>query len=237
MNEKPIILVSSDSGTTGSGARELRSPAAYTRAVAMAGAIPVIGGEHCAEELAQICDGLLLSGGPDIEPDLFGEEIYNDTVSVDTPRTKYEYQLLEAFLKAGKPIFGICRGEQLISVYLGGDMYQDLAHQRAVFHSSNELRHSVTAEKGSFIEKLFGSEFMVNSTHHQAVRKLGKGLVAAAHSKADGIIEAYYHEILPIIATQWHPERLTNQMRDERTPDMAPLFSYFIEMVKNNNGK
>lgn len=237
MNKKPLILVSSDSGVMQSGSRELRSPAAYTRAVAMAGGIPVIGAEQCAQELAEICDGLVLSGGPDIEPELFGEKVYNDTVHCDTPRTTYEYKLLEAFLAAGKPIFGICRGEQLISVYLGGDMYQDLARQKGIYHLSAELRHEVVAEKGSFIDKLFGQEFSVNSTHHQAVRKLGKGLKAAAFSKADGIIEAYEHESLPIIATQWHPERLTNELLDDRTPDMAPIFEYFINMVKKNNDR
>lgn len=231
---KLVILVSSDSGVLQSGARELRSPAAYTRAIAQAGAVPVIGGEQCPEELANLCDGLLLSGGPDIEPELFGETIYNDTVHMDTPRTKYEYALLKAFLEKGKAVMGICRGEQLINVYLGGDMYQDLAHQKGLFHSSYELRHKVKAEPGSFIEKLLGSEFMVNSTHHQAVRNLAPGLKLAARSEADGVIEAYEHESLPIFGVQWHPERLTNIMRDERTPDMAPLFTYFLEKVKAN---
>lgn len=234
INGKLVILVSSDSGVLQSGARELRSPAAYTRAIAQAGAVPVIGGEQCPEELADLCDGLLLSGGPDIEPELFGETIYNDTVHMDTPRTKYEYALLKAFLEKGKAVMGICRGEQLINVYLGGDMYQDLAHQKGVFHSSYELRHKVKAEPGSFIEKLLGSEFLVNSTHHQAVRDLAPGLKLAARSEADGVIEAYEHESLPIFGVQWHPERLTNIMRDERTPDMAPLFTYFLEKVKTH---
>ncbi len=237
MNDKLVILVSSDSGMLPTGARELRSPSAYTRAIAAAGSIPVIGGEQCAEELADLCDGLLLSGGPDIEPELFGEAVYNDTVHTDTPRTQYEYALLKAFLARGKAVMGICRGEQLINVYLGGDMYQDLAHQKGVFHSSYELRHKVTAEPGSFVEKLLGSEFYVNSTHHQAVRSLAPGLKLAARSQADGVIEAYEHESLPIFGVQWHPERLTNIMRDERTPDMAPLFTYFLGKVKENAGR
>lgn len=237
INGKLLILIPTDSGVQATGTRELRSPAAYARAISTAGAVPVLGGEQCAADLADLCDGLLLAGGPDIEPDLFGEEVYNDTVHCDTPRTKYEYELLKEFLARGKAVMGICRGEQLINVYLGGDMYQDLAHQQGVFHSSYELRHKVVAEPGSYLEKLLGKEFMVNSTHHQAVRKLAPGLKLAARSQADGVVEAYEHESLPIFGVQWHPERLTNQMRDERTPDMAPLFTYFLELVKQHNGR
>ncbi len=232
-----LILVSSDSGVLSSGMRELRSPAAYTRAIAAAGGVPVIGGEQCAEELAEICDGLLLSGGPDIEPELFGETIYNDTVHCDGPRTKYEYELLKAFLAKGKAIMGICRGEQIINVYLGGTMYQDLAWQKGVYHSCYELRHKVVTEKGSIVQRLLGDEFNVNSTHHQAVKELAPGLKVTAHSKEDGVIEAYEHESLPIFGVQWHPERLTNIMRDSRTPDMAPLFTYFLEQVEKHCGK
>ena len=236
-NDKLVILIPSDSGVLASGARELRSPAAYARAVAMAGAIPVLGGEQCPEELAQMCDGLLLAGGPDVESELFGESVYNDTVHTDPPRTKYEYAILKEVLAQGKAVMGICRGEQLINIYLGGDIYQDLAHQKGLFHSSYELRHKVVAEPGSFVERLLGHGFMVNSTHHQAVRKLAPGLKLAAKSAPDDVIEAYEHESLPIFGVQWHPERLTNLMRDERTPDMAPLFTYFLENVRQHCGK
>ena len=171
---KPLILISSDSNACSpnlpGAARELRSPAAYSRAVALAGGVPVIGGEQCAAELAEICDALLLSGGPDIEPELFGETTLNASVKCDEPRTKYEYALLDEFLKQGKPIFGICRGSQVMNVYFGGTMYQDLVEQKNWNHMVPHMRHPVTAEEGSILHKLFGKEFNVNSTHHQALK-------------------------------------------------------------------
>lgn len=232
---KLTILIPTDSYVMPTGQRAHYSPSAYARAIAAAGAAPILGGEQCAKELSHLCDGLLLAGGPDIEPDLFGEEIYNDTVKVDTPRTKFEYALLKEFLAQGKAVMGICRGEQLLNVYLGGDMYQDLAHQKGLFHSSYELRHKVKAVPGSFVEKLLGEEFLVNSTHHQAVRRLAPGLKLAAEAP-DGVVEAYEHESLPLFGVQWHPERLTNVMRDERTPDMAPLFTYFLDLIRAHCG-
>lgn len=235
---KPIILVSSDSNEQApknAGApRELRSPASYTRAVALAGGVPVIGGEQCAPELSEICDGLLLSGGPDIEPELFGEEVLNASVKTDPARTKYEYELIDEFLKQGKPIFGICRGSQVLNVYFGGNMYQDLVEQRNMNHMVPHIRHYVTANEGSILHRLFGASFRVNSTHHQAVKDLGKDIKATAFSEDGQLIEAWEHEKLPIFAVQFHPERLTNIMWDDRTPDFAPLFKYFIDVVEQN---
>ena len=235
---KPLILISSDSNACSpnlpGAARELRSPAAYSRAVAIAGGVPVIGGEQCAAELAEICDALLLSGGPDIEPELFGEKLLNASVKCDEPRTKYEYALLDEFLKQGKPIFGICRGSQVMNVYFGGTMYQDLVEQKNWNHMVPHMRHPVTAEEGSILHKLFGKEFNVNSTHHQALKDVAKDIKVTAWSENGQLIEAWEHEKLPVFAVQFHPERLTNIMWDERTPDFAPLFDYFINLVKEH---
>lgn len=234
---KPLILISSDSNACAANlpgaARELRSPSSYSRAIAFAGGVPVIGGEQCAEELAQICDGLVLSGGPDIEPELFGETLYNASVKCDPPRSKYEYELLDAFIKADKPIFGICRGSQIMNVYFGGTMWQDLVEQRNMNHMQGHIRHEVEATEGSILHKLFGKVFRVNSTHHQALKDVAKDIKVTAYSENGQLIEAWEHEKLPIFAVQFHPERLTNLQWDDRTPDFAPIFDYFVNLVKN----
>ena len=232
---KPIVCVSSDSNaqTANGKPRQLQSPAAYSRALALAGAVPLLAPEQCYEELAELCDALLITGGDDVDPELYGEEILNDTVHVDPQRTAYEVPLTKAFLQRKKPILCICRGFQLLNCILGGDLYQDLVAQKGYVHMNGEIRHFVTAEEGSVLYRLFGREFKTNSTHHQAVRTLGKGLHATAHS-IEGIVEAYEHDTLPILGTQFHPERLTNLLWDDRTPDYAPYFQYFVDLVREH---
>lgn len=235
VNGKPVICISTDSNKKSFAAdkesRQLRLSTVYCAAVAAAGGIPVLGGEQCAEELAQLCDGLLLSGGADIEPAMYGEEVLNDTVKCDPPRTDFEVALAKAFIAAGKPIMAICRGFQLLNCVLGGTLYQDLVEQKGLVHMNWQMRHDLFAKEGSLLHSLFGSAFKVNSTHHEAVKDLAPGLRATAHS-VEGLIEAYEHESLPVVAVQFHPERLTGAMWDERTQDFAPLFEHYIRLVK-----
>lgn len=229
----PVICVTCDSNANSgySGGRHLDSPSTYSRALAYAGAVPVAALEYCPEELAGLCDGLLLTGGVDIEPSLYGEEVLNHTVITDPSRTSYELCLTRAFLQKKKPILAICRGFQLLNCILGGTLYQDLVEQLGYVHNHPDIRHGVTTLRGSVLYRYFGCDFKTNSTHHQAVRKLGNGLYATAYS-AEGIIEAYEHEELPILGTQFHPECLTNLMWDGRTPDFAPYFKYFIGLCR-----
>lgn len=239
---KPLICVTCTSdalATFGDGAgdknvkslgqRKIVSPSAYPRAIEKAGGVPLLASECCAEEMAELCDGLLLTGGEDINPALLGEEKLNDSVRWDDIRDEYELRLFRAFAEKGKPIFGICRGFQVINVALGGGLYQDLVEQMGVVHMNIDIRHNVTTAGGSLLNRLFGEKFRVNSTHHQAVRELGEGLVPTAWS-VEGICEAFEHESRPIFGTQFHPERLTNLLWDDRTPDFAPIFSHFIEL-------
>lgn len=231
---KPVICISSDSNNRekhGAEPRQHYCPAAYSRAVAAAGGVPVLAPEQCVAEMEQLCDALLLSGGDDVCPELYGEEILNGTVCTDPKRTAYEVPLMKAFLDAGKPILCICRGFQIANCVLGGNLYQDLVAQCGYVHMNTDIRHEVTAEPGSVLYRLFGERFRVNSTHHQAVRTLGRGLHVTARS-VEGLIEAYEHDSLPIWGTQFHPERLTGIAWDERTPDFAPYFKAFIDMVK-----
>ena len=229
--ERPLICISADLRPLASDERrrvtELQNT--YADAVFCAGGLPVPTCGVAAEELAALCDGLLLSGGVDLDPALYGEETLNDTVKVKPERDAFELALFRAFYERGKPIMGICRGCQLINVALGGALYQDLAAQKGLVHSDPALRHKVSVEGDSVLGRLFGTRFLVNSTHHQAVKDTAPGLRVTARSK-EGLVEAFEHETLPVLATQFHPERLTGALWDDRTPDFAPLFSYFIAL-------
>ena len=233
---KPVICVSSDSNNRekkGAEPRQHYSPAVYSRAIAAAGGVPVIAPEQCCGEMTELCDALLLTGGDDVCPELYGEEILNDTVCTDPKRTAYEVPLTRAVLEKEKPILCICRGFQIMNCVLGGDLYQDLVAQCGYVHMNTDIRHFVTAEPGSVLYKLFGERFKVNSTHHQAVRRLGEGLHVTARS-VEGLIEAFEHDTLPIWGTQFHPERLTGIAWDDRTDDFAPYFAAFIDLVREH---
>jgi putative glutamine amidotransferase len=238
LNGKPLICVTSDDNFLSAGPdapRHIDSPSAYTAAIANAGGIPLLTSEQCPEEMAELCDALLLTGGDDVDPELYGETIYNESVKPDPQRTAFEVPLTKAFLARRKPILCICRGTQLLNVMLGGDLWQDLLAQCGYVHMNGQIRHNVYAEKGSVLNGLFGDVFRTNSTHHQAIRTLAPGLRCTAKS-IEGIVEAYEHETLPILATQFHPERLTGVQWDDRTPDFAPYFKYFVDLVKKHVG-
>jgi putative glutamine amidotransferase len=135
-------------------------------------------------------------------------------------------------MREKKPVFGICRGIQLINAALGGTLWQDILSQCGVAHESGKT-HAVQAAEGSALEEMFGQCFWVNSLHHQAVRTLAPGLRPAAWSKEGGacLVEAVWHETLPVFAVQWHPERMVKNAVDQTAgPDMAPLFSYFVRL-------
>ena len=234
-NNRPFIALSasaSDPEKPGSF-RTYECSRAYTHAIAMAGGIPGLLCEEAPEAAAALYDALLLTGGGDLEPSLFGETKLNDTVHIDPLRDAFELPLVRAFLAAGKPIMGICRGEQVINVALGGTLYQDLREQLGFVHFDPQLRHFVRTEEGSVLRRLFGETFRVNSTHHQAICRLGEGLRATAFSP-EGIIEAYEHETLPILATQFHPERLCAENGGTVTPDFLPLFEHFVAMCREH---
>ena len=233
---KPLIAVTASSNyvaAKGQEPRHLILSVDYVHAVALAGGIPVITGEECPKAIAGLCDGLLLSGGPDVSPELYGETVENSTVMPDPIRDWYEEALLGEWMKTGKPVYGICRGCQFINVFFGGTLYQNLAEESGWSHRDLQVRHPVLAEKGSIIESLFGSEFLVNTIHHQAVKKPGKGLKITARSP-EGVVEALEHQSLPIFATQFHPEKMANSFRDQTTQDFQPVFEYFVDMVRKH---
>ena len=176
-------------------------------------------------------DGLLMPGGVDVAPSRFGEEM-NGTEEVDEELDAHQFQVLDDFVRAGKPVLGICRGHQLINVYFGGSLIQNL--ENAVHHrwrgDGNDQTHESRTEEGSWVRKLYGLDEMVtNSAHHQAVKVPGKGLVADMFSD-DGINEAMHHESLPVYCVQWHPERMCFANRREDTVDGRPVFDFFLQI-------
>lgn len=175
-------------------------------------------------------DGLVLAGGGDVDPALFGQE-NRGSRSIDRRRDEAELTLLDAFLSAGRPVLGICRGHQVANVWAGGDLIQDLGTGNAVHRWEGEDKwHPVRAEKGSLFACLYGPVFLANSAHHQAVGRLGRGLRATVRAE-DGVAEAMEHCSLPLITTQFHPERMTG-------PDMGDggaVFRHFIALCRCNS--
>lgn len=218
----PLILIAGSRGKNDVGAMSHMLDMRYASSVKTAGADAVL----ATEGLSDISpfDGLLLAGGPDLDPALYGEQPHPKT-SVDPDRDAAELALIRAFIDAKKPIFGICRGIQLINVVFGGSLIQDIPEEFGVNHMM--VTHHVRQLEGSPFGFL-GSDLTVNSTHHQAVRKLGEGLVCDAVNNED-ICEALHHMSLPIWGVQWHPERMTDAERTDGQDDMLPLFKFFVE--------
>lgn len=197
-------------------------------------AIEAAGGEAIlAQEYAEEFDGLVLCGGVDINPSFYGEQI-NGSKNINKELDEIEFALLKTFVEAGKPILGICRGCQLINIFFGGSLHQHI--NNAAAHTSGvvglDLVHNVVAERESVIYDIYGESFSVNSSHHQAVKKLGKNLKITMHSENDHFVEGIEHTSLPIIAVQWHPERMCGEHLRNDTVDGSKIFEYFINLCK-----
>ena len=203
-------------------------PETYTNAVAAAGGVPVVlatvNDPAAARSIMEKLDGLLLSGGEDVNPAWYGEEVLNSTVECDPVRDRSDSLLLAAALQAGKPVLAICRGSQLANVFLGGSLYQDIPTQLPENMGHGGTEHYVGLEPGSFLSRIYGTDsLMVNSFHHQCVKDLGRGVKVTARS-SDGIVEAW--EAPGITAVQFHPEKML--------PDNSrwlPFFQAYISLI------
>lgn len=181
-------------------------------------------------------DGLVLTGGDfDIDPSFYGEAITNERVVVKDIRTQFEMGVLRAMMQKGAPILGICAGQQLMNVMLGGSLIQHIPDEIAncLEHEQKTdkhlVSHTVKVSKGSLLHNLVNSfEFEVNSTHHQAVKSVGKNIKATAIAN-DGVVEAIESTNLDFfLGVQWHPEYLT-------TEQDKMIFSGFISACKKKN--
>ena len=176
-----------------------------------------VGLEQDVEQLIEMFDGLLLSGGNDINPMLFNEEPHEYLGVVSPSRDSSELELARRMLKTGKPILGICRGLQVLNVAVGGTLYQDLYKQNdspILQHiqkaPNTHCSHYVQLDKGSLLESIAGSErIQVNSYHHQSLKEVPSDFKVTAVA-SDGIVEAIEStDEQFVLGVQWHPEALS----------------------------
>ena len=176
-----------------------------------------------------LCDGLLLSGGEDVNPAFYGQTATEKCGKIVPARDHAEMKMLEAFLSTGKPILGICRGEQLMNVFFGGTLHQDIADVATSCHDDyprkNRGNHEVSVTRGTKLAEIMGQEtFLANSLHHQAVDKVAPALILAARSE-DGSVEVVVHPAHPFcIGDQWHPEHMSAYSKLQRR-----IFDAFVD--------
>lgn len=196
----------------------LRLPENYSIAISGEKGVPVIlakvEDETLIRKQIESIDGLLLSGGDDVEPKFFGENPHQKMGAIEPGRDLYEMKLIEYALAANKPILGICRGAQILNVQQGGTLYQDIYSQHGdvtIKHNQDAakdyLSHSVSISEGTKLHEIIGeTEIRTNSFHHQANKHNAEKFIISATSE-DGIIEAIEsteHDF--VLGVQWHPE-------------------------------
>jgi putative glutamine amidotransferase len=232
----PIIGVTMSSSISEYGYPVLSITEAYVRALIRAGGCPLMIPlglpENVLEDLLPKLNGILFSGGGDVQPERYGSPPHPLVSGVDLDRDRVEIFLVLASMKIQLPILGICRGFQVINVALGGNLFEDILDQRpaSLRHSyfpekpRNFLAHTVNIVPGSQLSKITEqSDALVNSLHHQGIKQLAPGLNATAFAP-DGLIEAF--EIFDYkfgLAVQWHPEWL---------PEEASMDSIFHDLIR-----
>jgi len=172
-------------------------------------------------------DGLLLPGGGDVAPDRFGEEM-NGSNPPDLELDALQFAVLEKFVAMKKPVFGICRGHQVINIYFGGTLYQHLPQSDRHIYNEGDQRHPAVTKRGSFLAALYGEEFISNSSHHQGVAKPGRRIEYVGYSD-DGVVEALQHRDLPVWGVQFHPERMCFAHAKPELADGSSLLRFFLE--------
>jgi putative glutamine amidotransferase len=186
-------------------------------------------------EYAQWLDGLVLMGGADVWPGSYGEAPLQERWNGDRVRDEYEIALTRAFVAAGKPVFGVCRGLQLLNVAFGGTLYQDIGTQRpeALKHRDpalyDRLFHRVEIEPGTRLARLYPGrpQASVNSVHHQGIKDLARDFAVEARCPDDGTIEAVrWRGASFVAAVQWHPE-FHMGLSEPGLIDDAPLLADF----------
>lgn len=178
------------------------------------------------------CDGLLLPGGADINPKMYGEEKSEKCGTPNEIRDNAEPVIFREFLKTNKPILAICRGIQLINVCNDGTLFQDIKDVQKCKHMDFFSRagsiHTVSIDKNSMLYGILESDKInVNSMHHQAINKVGEGFIVSAQSE-DGFTEAIELQNHPFcIGVQWHPEHMSKKSAEQRK-----IFSFFVSACK-----
>jgi putative glutamine amidotransferase len=211
----------------------------YVEALKKAGAVPVVippQPENADDVVAEL-DGLLLAGGFDCDPGLYGEEAHPTVEPMDTRRQANDLGLAAAARRRGIPTLGICLGLQVMNVAAGGTLMQDIDSniETEIRHASkpeNRGRHDVIVEQGTKLAGILGeTEFNVNSSHHQAVGRVGEGLRVTALAP-DGVVEGLEDPRHPFyVGVQWHPEDMTAEASASR------LFEAFLAAAREHAEK
>ena len=200
--------------------------------------VPILEAPSAIVSYAQSLDGLILSGGTDISPEQYGEQACRPEWSGNPVRDRFELGLLEQFIKEDKPVLGICRGHQLINVFFGGTLHQDLIESGTVSKTHRDpvpyeaLSHKARIIKQTPLYDIYNQEeVLVNSIHHQGIRDLAGELSPMALSD-DGVIESIFHPSHPfLLGVQWHPEWVDERYEAQGILSSAPLFTSFIQSV------
>ncbi len=236
----PVIGITTKRQTNTYGFPEIAVAETYPQAILRAGGLPVLIPlglpEDRIKQVLSSLDGVLFSGGGDIEPQAYGAGMTDKVHTVDADRDRVEIGLVREVVEGGTPFLGICRGIQLINVALGGTLYRDILaeHPDAIEHTYypdwpwNHLAHTVDVQADSLLADILGTtEIPVNSLHHQAIKGVASDLVPVAYAP-DGIIEGVALPDHPFgLAVQWHPEWL---------PEHEPMRALFRRLVDEAKG-
>ena len=215
----------------------------YSRAIIQAGGIPVMlpSNYPAPKDMLDRLDGVVITGGGDIDPARYGQERNELTAGIDEERDAFEFAIFEAAMEMDLPVLGICRGCQLFNVALGGTLYQDMdtVHPDAVEHRQQKLgiHHedrfqtvTLTGNDHPLATLHSDSTMEVNSFHHQGLDRIASDLVPMA-TTADGLVEAVYHPGMRYgVAVQWHPELMAHNFDDQ-----AAIFRQFVEVCSDVN--
>ena len=197
--------------------------------------IPLSKDEEIIKKMIENVDGIIMTGGSDIHPFRYNEEPIPNIGDINEDRDNFDFTLIKYAVEMNKPIFGICRGIQVINVYFGGSLIQDIQTQKNsnILHSQKApyhiATHKIQITKDSIIYDMFGESYEVNSFHHQAIEKLAKDFKVTSTAK-DGIIESieYKKKDSLIFAVQWHPELMSS-----KNVKMQNIFDMFIDVCNS----
>lgn len=232
MSKRPVIGITTGNRESGSTAYWL--PNDYVKSVERAGGLPLLLPYRVdlslIPQFVDLLDGILFSGGDDLDPALYGETYHEKAEPIDPDRQKFELALIAEVERRRTPALGVCLGSQLMNVHRGGSLFQFLPEQSrdaALEHrklNDDGRRHAVAIEPGTILFKAIGKPSIIaNTRHKQAVRTVGRGLRVTARAP-DGVVEATEDPSLPLfLGVQWHPENLSDH------PEHLAPFKLLVE--------